>query len=309
VCYAFFMEAVFWGTRGSLPRPLRPEEVVRKLTNLAAGEDGFATRGTYGGNTACVELRGAAAAIVCDAGSGLRDCGNALVAALEPETPLTVHLFISHPHWDHIQGFPFFAPAYREHTTIFIYGGHEELRRAFTIQQSPPFFPIAFPDLPATIRFVLMRPGTPLSVAGVTVSCYRQNHPGDSYGYRFTAADGASLVYATDSEVRMEDASETAGYIDFMRDADLLIFDAQYDFLHAESYRRDWGHASNIAAIELALDAGVRELALFHADPAMSDEDLDRVENDSREFALHVANGRTIRVRVAYDGLQLPVRR
>lgn len=301
------MDAIFWGTRGSLPRPLLLEEVVRKLAALRAGDDNFAAHATYGGNTACVELRGGRAVVICDAGSGIRDCGNALLAGHPADAPLTIHLFISHPHWDHIQGFPFFAPAYRPHTEIIIYGGHRDLEQAFTVQQSPPFFPVHFRDLPAKIRFAPLVPGEEVAVAGLQVTAHRQNHPGDSYGFRFTNPAGQSVVYSTDGEHDLEDAAYRQAYLQFIQSAGLLIFDAQYDFAEAESYRRNWGHASNIVGIELAIDARVPRLVLFHADPGMTDEDLDFVTRQSREYALHYAAGRALDLQVAYDGLHLKI--
>ncbi len=216
----------FWGTRGSLPIALTASGVRHKLMHalrgaagrsftsddeLAAYVDGLAwhVSGTYGGHTSCVEIEtGGTEYILCDLGSGLRPFGQQIMARHGPASPQTYHVFMSHVHWDHIMGFPFFTPAYIPGNHIRIYGAHAVLEEALRRQQAAPSFPVDFSILGADIEFVRLEPGRRYDIAGLSVSLMRQRHGGDSYGYRFTSG-GKTVIYSTDSEHALNDLSET----------------------------------------------------------------------------------------------------
>jgi phosphoribosyl 1,2-cyclic phosphodiesterase len=316
----------FWGTRGSLPAPLNAQDVrakVREVLKRASGRafeddvaldaflDGEFASGvasTFGGNTSCVQIDlGGGELIVCDAGSGLRELGRHLMTARGPAGPLTINLFMSHLHWDHVMGFPFFAPAYVPGNRIRIHGCHpveEILREAFRRQQSAPCFPVDFDRLGAAIEFVPLEANRPYAIGGCEVSAVKQLHAGDSYGYRFEHG-GKVAVYATDAEHKPETVGTDNPSYALFRNADLVIFDAMYSLAESVSVKEDWGHSSNIVGVELCHLAGVKTLCLFHHEPAADDGALVRVLEETRRFEKLARRRNVLEVIAAYDGLEL----
>ena len=315
----------FWGTRGSLPAPLGTAGLRRKLLRAlrrAAGrsfdtdealerfvaeELDFATSHTFGGNTACVQIDvGGPEYLLCDLGSGARELGLAAMSRYRPGVPQIFHVFLSHLHWDHIQGFPFFVPAYIPGNRIVIHGCHERLEAGFRRQHGAPSFPVDFSQLPSTIEFVHLVPGETYEVAGVRVTGKRQFHSGDSYAYRFER-DGKAVVYSTDSEHKLDDPAVARAFTDFFRDADVVIFDAMYSLADAFSIKEDWGHSSNIVGVELCQMAGVRHLCLFHHEPTYDDEKLTAIWRETEHLEELTRGERPLRITAAYDGLELRV--
>ena len=316
------MRARFWGTRGSIPAALTSQELRCKLVRaleaaIGRGLDStakieafldheldFSASHTFGGNSPCVELiTGGPELLVCDMGSGARPFGNQVIARSAGTRP-RINVFMSHLHWDHIMGFPFFAPAYVPGAQIRIHGCHDSLERAFRLQQSAPVFPVDFSRLAACIEFVRLTPDEWSEVAGVRVKPMLQHHSGDSYGYRFEH-DGRSVVYSTDSEHKLSDPAEAAAFADFFRDADLVIFDAMYSLLDAISVKEDWGHSSNVVAVELAQLARVKHLCLFHHEPANDDEQIAAILRDAIRLEQLTRTDHRVRVSAAWDGLEI----
>jgi phosphoribosyl 1,2-cyclic phosphodiesterase len=315
------MRVTFWGTRGSLPvahgsaaiqgklkaalkaaegRPFGDEEALERFIRE---ELAFPVSHSYGGNTSCVELdTGGDEYLVCDLGSGARELGNRVLAEHGPGNPRTFHVLMSHLHWDHIMGFPFFPPAYIPGNTVHIYGCHEALEQAFRAQHGAPGFPVPFDALGAEIRFHHLEPGADYAIAGCRVRPRLQHHGGDSYGYR-VACGGTTVVYSTDSEHKLEDEAETRGFVEFFRDADLVIFDAMYSLAEAMSVKEDWGHSSNLVGVELCQRAGARHLCLFHHEPAHDDETIHRVLLETRRYEELSRGDTPLTVTSAYDGL------
>jgi len=316
------MRVRFWGTRGSLPVSLTAAGVRRKLVAALRGASGraFATEreledyidslgiavaGTYGGHSPCVEIEtGGPDYVLCDMGSGLRPFGQAAIARHGPASPQTYHVFVSHVHWDHIMGLPFFTPAYIPGNRVRFYGGHAELEAALRRQQEVPSFPVDFSYLRADIEFMHLDPGTRYEIAGMTVTAKLQRHAGDSYGYRFES-NGHTVVYSTDSEHKLTLVEETDGFVDFFRNADLVIFDAMYSLAEATSIKADWGHSSNVVGVELCQQAGARHLCLFHHEPANDDETISRVLADTRRLEEITRIGEPLLVTAAYDGMEI----
>ncbi len=315
----------FWGTRGSLPAPLGHDAVRAKIRDallaargrgLATAEaiDGFIDRdlpfsvsGTFGGNTACVEIvTGGDEYLICDLGTGLREFGNQVLSQHGPGRPHCFNVFLSHMHWDHIMGFPLFAPAYIPGNRIRIHGCHKNLREGLLGQQSVPYFPVPFEFLGATIEFVELDPGVEYQVAGFSVSAFKQFHGGDSYGYRFSR-DGKSIVYSTDCEHKAPILDASYPFVEFFRNADLLIFDGMYSLADVISIKEDWGHSSNIIGVELAQLAQVRRLVLFHHEPAYDDAKIERVSGETVRYEEISRNGHKVEIVSAYDGLELAV--
>ena len=321
------MHVYFWGTRGSLPasttfrmirakvfdalktarsRRLETDEAIDAFIDSTLP---FSARGGYGGNTSCVELGGQDEYVLCDAGTGLRDFGNSLMKSgrlNQPGSSRVFHLFVSHLHWDHIQGFPFFTPAYIPGNRIIIYGCHAELERAFVNQQEARHFPIPLKAMRAEIEFRTLEPERAYDIAGLTVTGILQNHPGDSYGYRFVR-EGKKVVYSTDAEHKQEAEAQDYVFLPFFREADLLVFDAQYTLLDAIDAKADWGHSSNILGVELAVRAGVKRLCLFHSEHAHDDPTLDQFLETTQGYLKIYAGDHPLRIDLAYDGLEIEV--
>jgi len=312
-----------WGSRGSLPAPLNAAAVRAKISDalLAARGRSFATpaaiadfvdrelpfaqHATFGGNTSCVEIAcGGDEYVLCDLGTGVREFGNRILAEHGAARKHCFNVFLSHVHWDHIMGFPFFGPAYIPGNVIRIHGCHAVLREALQRQQSDPSFPVDFRSLGATIECVPLEPGETYDVAGLSVTPIKQFHAGDSYGYRF-ATGGGTIVYSTDCEHKYQALDESYPFISFFRDADILIFDAMYSLSDAISVKEDWGHSSNIAAVELAQLAGVKRLVLFHHEPAYDDRMIETVLRETIRFEELNRGGHKVEVIAAYDGLEL----
>jgi phosphoribosyl 1,2-cyclic phosphodiesterase len=281
----------------------RQLDSVEKACSFIEGLD-FSLSNTFGGHSSCVEFEaGTEEYFVCDMGSGARPFG-AHVLARQSGRPATVNIFMSHMHWDHIMGFPFFGPAYVPGTRIRIHGCHAALEHAFRLQQDPPCFPVPFSQLAARIEFVHLAPGQAHQIGGVSVTPNLQFHSGDSYGFRFECG-GASFVYNTDSEHKLDDHGETKRIVEFFRDADLVIFDAMYSLADAVSVKADWGHSSNVVGVELCQMARAKKLALFHHEPANDDTAIARILKETRRLEELTRDGHALEVVAAYDGLEI----
>ncbi len=313
------MKVRIWGCRGSIPVALSGEAVRAKLlaalgrigdsTPLSTPADRekfvnqllpFALSRSFGGNTSCVELENGDAPIICDAGSGIRELG-ASIRQRNPR-PREFHIFLSHLHYDHLQGFPFFAPAYEPDNVLNFYGCHPGIEEALQRHQAEPFFPVPLGYMRAERTFTRLEPGTSYEIAGFRVRAIQQDHPGISYGYRFERENKA-FVYSTDSEHRAEMLDPNYPFVNFFADADLLIFDAQYLFSDSILSKENWGHSSNVAAVELATRARVKHLCLFHHDPASGDAQLETLR-ESTERLSQLSQGAP-RISVAYDGFEI----
>lgn len=314
------MQVKFWGTRGSVPTSMNADHVRAKIAGAAQAllADGGSTddmdaridalpfhmRGTYGGESSCVQIQaGTEPYFVCDMGSGARRFALDCLGRHGPGNPQTYNIFQSHVHWDHIMGMPFFIPAYIPGNHLKIHGCHDVLEQAYRGQQSDPCFPVHFDFLASNIEFIRLEPEQTYDIDGVSVTPFRQLHAGDSYGYRFEKG-GKTVVYSTDSEHKLEDADETAYFIEYFKDADVVVFDSMYSLAEATSLKEDWGHSSNMVGVELCHMAGVRNLCLFHHEPIYSDEQIDQVLAETRRYE-EIMRGdyKPLNVLASYDGL------
>ena len=260
------MRVRFWGVRGSIPTP--------QAENLGVG-----------GNTACVEVRlPDGSCCVFDAGTGARRFGAHLLQEAEGAA-LDLHLFLSHFHWDHIQGLPFFAPLYDPTSRLTIHASDHDGPPADLIaeQMQEPFFPVAFADLPAETRIEPIHGIEPVHLGTMTVRPFPVHHTQFVLGYRLESPN-ASMVYCTDYE--HGDDTLDALLVETAAGADLLICDAQYT---PEEYatRQGWGHTTWEWAARLAREAEVRHLALFHHDPAHDDEALAQILEAAQSIFPH----------------------
>lgn len=253
----------FWGVRGSIPTP--GAGTVR-----------------YGGNTSCVEVSADGEHLILDAGSGLRPLGLALVAEAAGQS-LALTLLLTHTHWDHIQGFPFFVPAYQpqNHIRVLGYEGAKcDLQRTLAGQMESPYFPVALAQMPGNIMIEEMRE-TSFCVGALAVRAVRTKHPGVTMGYRIETSAG-SICYIPDHESA---PGERGGEVaELIAGADIVLLDSQYT---ADEYasKKGWGHGCLDDVVRIACEAGVRRLFLFHHDPAHDDVFMDAMLTRARELA------------------------
>lgn len=254
------MEVSFWGVRGSLP---------------CAGVD----YSRYGGNTSCVLVMCGRVPIILDSGTGIRSLGESLAS----RNLLECHLLYSHVHWDHIMGFPFFSPLYSPNATVNIRCGNllpgRKIKEILSLQMSRPNFPIGLEDLSASLDFTDFDAGESFDICtGINVMTAALNHPDGATGYRITYRS-KSVCYITDTE-------HTPGVldlplVDFLRGADLLIYDSTYNDTNFSSFK-GWGHSTWQEGVRLARAADVKKFAIFHHDPTSTDDILDRVAMEAK---------------------------
>lgn len=279
----------FWGVRGSIPVP------------------GVSTA-RFGGNTSCVEFRCGSQRLILDAGTGIRGLGSALLLE-QPSGPLKVDLLLSHLHWDHIQGLPFFQPIYQAGHRLRIFGPSGprlSLAEAFRLQMRSPLFPVDLRRLPSRPRFQKVSAGS-FRIGRLKVDAIRVNHPDGCLGYRLSVA-GLSVVYLPDCELakrlsrRPRPALADRELAAFIQGADLVIMDSQYD-MSEYSRHVGWGHGCLEDVVELACRAHVRKLALFHHDPDHDDRTI--ASRLRRARALARSRGSSMLIEAAQEGLTL----
>ncbi|CAN5678598.1 MBL fold metallo-hydrolase [soil metagenome] len=252
----------FWGVRGSTPCPCDANQ-------------------RYGGNTACVSVEAPGHdPIVFDLGTGLRFFGDTLTGA----DPFRGLALVTHLHWDHVQGLPFFVPIHRPGATLEVCGRSEEgtLAQAFGDFMRPPFFPVRPGELIGDIEFVDVA-DTDFDWGRARISVRDVPHTGATNGYR-VEIDGVVIAYVSDHQQPLEGQAIAASVLELCRDADLVIHDAQYE-PHEFALKPDWGHCTVEYAVQVAAEAGAKRLALFHHDPSHGDETVDRLQNEARAFA------------------------
>lgn len=260
----------FWGVRGSC-----------------------ATAGSHtaqvGGNTSCVEVNVNDQLFILDAGTGLRALGARLMAE---GRPVDATILLSHFHWDHIQGFPFFVPAFVPGNRVHLFGPERaaprgDVRAALDAQMRAPHFPVGLEAMRAELRFTALPAGALFQIGAATVRTAAASHPNGCLAYRISAG-GRSVVYATDTEHDASSGLVDAHLLELSRGADLLIYDAQYtdeEYLGVGAPgRRGWGHSTAAEGIRLARAAGIGRLVLFHHDPSHDDWQIARMEADARSL-------------------------
>jgi len=271
-----------WGTRGSIPSP-------------------GAHTARYGGNTTCFEVRSGDQRLVFDAGSGIRLMGLDLLQ----NGGHCHHIFLTHFHWDHIQGFPFFAPLYQPEIDLKIVGPKQrniDVRSLFAGQMGPIYFPVPFSVVSASMSFGHLNEGS-LEVDGATLQTLRVKHPSYVVGYRIEVG-GKTICFIPDNELAGDMYDVEEGWrdrlLDFIRGADLLIHDSMYT---EEEYPNHvgWGHSTFRQSLRLAEEGEVKRLFFFHHDPERSDQEIDEIVSRVRDEAM--ARGCNIEMEAAAEGL------
>lgn len=316
------MKITFWGVRGSLPAPLCAEQITERIVEAVAGARDvdcpdseaarayvaglpFHKRATFGGNTPCVEARSGEDFLIFDAGSGIRLLGKALMDGAFGRGQGTAHILLSHTHWDHIMGFPFFSPAFVPGNRIIFYGCHDDIEGRVKYQQDGRHFPVEMDSMSADFEFVQLDTRTRAQIGPFAVRALKQFHPGASYGYRIETS-GEAVVYATDSEYESLDLGYLSKYLEFFRNADMLIFDA-FVGPGEDVKKQNWGHSSALYGVNIAAEAGVKKLVLFHHDPERSDGDIQRIWEEAMAYCRRTRGDSTLEIVSAYDGLEIEV--
>ncbi|MFO0723517.1 MAG: MBL fold metallo-hydrolase [Myxococcota bacterium] len=268
------MDITFWGTRGS----------------IATAGPSFQR---FGGNTTCIEITHGAGRIIIDAGTGLRGLGEKLMAeARSLQKKIRASFLFTHLHWDHIQGFPFFAPGFRPDTELELFGPSDEsgtldLEHSLDKQMTPPNFPVPLGAMRATKVFHTIGDGATITRDDFSVKARALTHPQGSLGYRIEAG-GKVFCFATDVEHLAEGIDPAL--LELARGADLFVYDAQYTTEEYEGKvgpcRKGWGHSTYAAAAEIAKAAGVKALGLFHHDPTHDDAMVEAIEHEARTLFL-----------------------
>ncbi|MDR2630787.1 MAG: MBL fold metallo-hydrolase [Spirochaetaceae bacterium] len=311
------MRIHFWGVRGSLPSPQLPSQIKSKISSVlerlkpsdlesAESKERFLAElppwlfGTIGGNTPCVSIKvdGFKGFIIFDSGSGLREMGIAM--AKEKPKPIHYHLFYSHFHWDHIQGLPFFNPAYDPSVSVDFYSPVENFKNALCEQMAPPYFPAPMDAMSSKKTFHCIT--GKVMVNSLEISFKKMNHPGGSYAYGVN--DGKHrFIYATDTELSATDFIRNDENAAFFGGVDIIALDSQYTLGEAiEKY--NWGHSAFSMAVDFAANWGIKHVVLFHHDPTYDDRKLVNILQSARWYTERMGI-KGIEISLATEGLEL----
>ena len=317
----------FWGTRGSMPVAATAKDVREKIVDAlltAQGRSfesrqdaerfaierlGFAGTATYGGATCCVEIDcNDDAFFICDMGSGLHPLGVDASSRCAAGRRKRYNFFLSHLHTDHLLGLPAFLPGRDVDSEIIIHSCHAETEELLCRQLAEATHARPQESWEAALQFVTLTPGQQAMIDGILVDTIEQQHPGDSYGYRFTNKAGRTVIYSTDSEHNIDDmqAGEER-FVTFFEGADLVICDTMYSLAKSTTTKEHQGHSSNVVAIDLCHLAGAKRLALFHHDPLHDDADIQQLHEDSVRYEELTREGPPLEIFCAYDGLEVRV--
>lgn len=314
------MKVKFWGVRGSLPAPITPEQVqakivaaIERITPKDIESEDAKTRfiaslppwifGTVGGNTPCVELTTSnGAKFLLDCGSGLREYG---VNGDQPEDK-HYHIFMSHFHWDHIQGLPFFGQIYNPNAVIDFYSTFPAAERVLSEQNRLPYLPpnCSWEKVKKPFRFHLIRELEPFYVDGVKVTCRKMKHPGNSYAYSFEE-EGKKLIYATDVELQASDHDRSIEYNHFFDNADVLILDSQYTGEEAIA-KANWGHSIFCYAVDFANTWNAKKLYFFHHEPTYSDKKIYSILKAAQWYEDYSAKY-NVELNIAIEGQEIEI--
>ncbi len=294
----------FWGARGSIPTPTRPEVVRKKISSVLMrakpadlaspdAREAFLDRlpswlfGTVGGNTSCIEITLAdGTTVIIDAGSGI----GALSADLKRrvEAPRTFHVLFSHFHYDHVQGLPFFAPAYDPRCSVTFYSPLGDLEKILKSHMVHPYFPITMDEKMSKSLVYQTVTERVFTIGSARVSWLELNHPGRAFGYRFEE-NGKVFVYASDTELRDHDFDKTEENASFYGNADVMVLDTQYTLGEAIE-KFNWGHSSFSLGVDFATTWNTKELYLYHHEPLYDDQRLFRNLRSARWYARRLGN-------------------
>jgi phosphoribosyl 1,2-cyclic phosphodiesterase len=314
------MKIHFWGVRGSIPTSVSPSSIKSKISaiveqitvdDLASAEsrEKFLAGlppwlfGTTGGNSPCVSVsldNNKDDCIVFDCGSGLRELG--ITQASAEKKINHYHIFLSHFHWDHIQGLPFFGPGYNPAVKIDFYSPAGNLEKILSGQMIHPYFPVTLDAMGATKTFHYME--NDIDILGCKISKKKMNHPGDSYAYCINE-NGKRFIYATDTELTSGDFLKNDENTAFFNGADVIVIDCQYTLGEAID-KYNWGHSAFSLAVDFSVNWNIKHMVLFHHDPTYDDHKLYGILQSAKWY-LERMNLKGIELTLAYEGLEISI--
>lgn len=292
------MKVKLWGVRGSLPTPHPPQEhreVLHHILNLyEKSRDNFKsptqfleslgpqTVGGFGGHTSCIQVRSGDNSLIIDGGSGLRRLGERLLLGDLGRGKGEAHILLTHFHWDHLIGLPFFVPIFVPGNTINFYSPHKDLEHNIRLMFRKPNFPVEFENLASKIQFHYLEPRVPRKFWDISVTPYQLDHPDPCWGYRFEKG-GKVFSHCVDSEMTRVSREDLGPDLPLYQGVDLAIMDAQYTFVEA-SEKINWGHASAPVGLDLAMREGIKKVLFIHHDPGASDVRIQELERQTRDY-------------------------
>ncbi len=284
------MMVKFWGVRGSIPCPMSPATYKEKLSSIInrirpedikspEAKEKFISKlplelgGTIGGNTTCLEVRSEMGdLIIVDGGTGIRELG--MNIDYNKENGIHAHIFITHFHWDHLQGLPFFSLFFNPNNRITFYSSRSDLKKFISGQMEEPYFPVPISIFPAKLDFVTLD-REPIIIRDVKVSFREVSHPGGCLSYKFEEY-GKSFVFSTDTELQTSDFIKTKANMSFYGELEALIMDSQYT-LGESIDKMNWGHSSFSMAVDFAIEYNIPQLYLFHHEPNYTDAMIEEI--------------------------------
>jgi len=292
------MKVKLWGVRGSLPSPQPPQEIEQRLKDTLESflEQGFGKReaakflsslpihkrGGFGGNTPCCEVFTENTILLVDGGSGIRRKGYELLAGPCGKGEGEIHLLMSHLHWDHVIGIPFFVPIFISGNTIHVYAVQKEVEETFRVLFRKPNFPVPYEALGAEIIYHVLEPRKPSTIGDITFTPYLLDHTDPAWGFRFEH-NGRTLSYCLDTECTRAGREELGPDLPLYQNVNVLIIDAQYSLPEAIE-KVNWGHAAATIALDIAMREGIEKVIFTHHDPAASDEKIAVVSRQTEAY-------------------------
>lgn len=316
------MKIEFWGVRGSIPSPFTPIRYKDKLmevlefvlqnkdTNNLTPNSLYELlpnelKSIYGGNTSCVSIINDDNLFIFDAGSGINNLGNAL---LNDEDVLSgkkiIHIFFSHTHLDHICGLPMFQPLYRKGVNIKFYSVHDNLEEKLSKQQASYFFPVELKNTASSKEYIKLSENKEIKINNLTIGNFKLIHPGVSYSYSIIDDLGKKIVYSTDGEYKPKTNFDKLH--EFYKNADILIFDAQYSLLELAT-KINFGHSTPTMGVDFAINSNVKNLVLFHHDPNYNDKEILKGFKTAQNYLELKYPDNKLKIHIANEGMEFTV--
>ncbi len=310
------MKLKFWGVRGSIPTPMTSQKLMSKIQSIVqqisvSDLESVYTRekfisnlpkwltSTVGGNSSCVELKISDDEVfIFDAGTGIRELGKELISKKD----LKIHIFLSHFHWDHIQGLPFFDPLYNPNFEIHFYSVVENFQQLLTEQMKAPFFPVEFSSISKNFKFHHIQEGEEFTISNHKINTKQMFHPNGCVAFSVTNSDGKKFIFATDSELKSKDFEITEKNKNFFDNTDVLVLDAQYTVEEA-AQKENWGHSTFCYAIDFASTWKVKKLFLYHHEPSYDDKKVFSILESAKWYASYSVQNK-IQVELALEGFE-----
>lgn len=316
------LKVKYWGVRGSLPSSASPEQRVKEIASLmqsffkAGYKDAsqiseflnkrpLPTVGGYGTHTTCAEVNSAKTQLIIDAGSGLKNLGDSMMRGPAGKGQAEIHIFLTHFHWDHIIGLPFFVPNFIKGNVINFYAVQPELEKIVKTKFSKPLFPVSFEMLSSTIKFHKLEPRKPRQINDMTITPYMLDHPDPCWGLKVESG-GKAYAHCVDTEGTRVSREDLGPDLPLYQGIDLMYFDAQYT-LPELAEKANWGHSAAQLGLDIAFREKIKKVIFAHHDPGASTQNIQELYDQTREYydwkKNKVDSGTSVQWRYAHEGL------